>query len=162
LALAVPLSRFTSQVGGGSAFFVRPKLCAMHGVHSHTMKKIITLLFVSTLAVSALAADVSYSTEASITPGKDKRQCQIVVRISQISEQDGKATETLIAQPRSLTNLGQKASFFVGNDDPKTQCVSVDVFSPKTASDFASCVVTVTRGGQVLSKSATKLKMYVQ
>jgi hypothetical protein len=24
LALAVPLSRFTSQVGGGSAFFVRP------------------------------------------------------------------------------------------------------------------------------------------
>jgi hypothetical protein len=24
LALSVPLSRFTSQVGGGSAFFVRP------------------------------------------------------------------------------------------------------------------------------------------
>jgi len=24
LALAVPLSRFTSQVGGGSAFYVRP------------------------------------------------------------------------------------------------------------------------------------------
>jgi len=30
LALAVPLSRFTSRVGGGSAFFVRCHLCAMH------------------------------------------------------------------------------------------------------------------------------------
>jgi len=25
MALSVPLSRFTSQVGGGSAFFVRPR-----------------------------------------------------------------------------------------------------------------------------------------
>jgi hypothetical protein len=111
---------------------------------------------------AATAIATSYSTEASISPGKDKRQCQIVVRISQISEQDGKTTETLITEPRSLTNLGQKASFFVGNDDPKTQCISVDVFCPNSSSDFASCIVTVTRGGQVLSKSATKLKMYQQ
>jgi hypothetical protein len=35
LALAVPLSRFTSRVGGGSAFFVR---------HHYTLMKIIPLL----------------------------------------------------------------------------------------------------------------------
>ena len=33
MALSVPLARFTSQVGGGSAFYVRP--------HSHTFMKIL-------------------------------------------------------------------------------------------------------------------------
>jgi hypothetical protein len=126
------------------------------------MKKIITLLFISTLTVSAIAADVSYSKEASITPCKDKRQCQVAARISEISEQDGTITETLIAQPRIQTNLGQKADFFVGNDDPKTRCVTVAVFGPKTVKDFAWCMVTITQGGHVLSKSATKLKMDAQ
>ena len=50
MALAVPLSRFTSQVGGGSAFYVRPKLYARFGVTNKTMKKHIALgLVASTL-----------------------------------------------------------------------------------------------------------------
>ena len=34
MALAVPLSRFASQVGGGSAFFVRPLAHAMKGTNN--------------------------------------------------------------------------------------------------------------------------------
>ena len=30
MALAVPLSRFTPRVGGGSAFFVRPQVMSSH------------------------------------------------------------------------------------------------------------------------------------
>ena len=32
MALAVPLSRFTSRIGGGSAFFVRNHFCMWHNV----------------------------------------------------------------------------------------------------------------------------------
>jgi hypothetical protein len=43
LALAVPLSRFTPRVGGGSAFYVRPL--------AHAMKKLITIGFTIGLLV---------------------------------------------------------------------------------------------------------------
>jgi hypothetical protein len=50
LALSVPLSRFTSRVGGGSAFYVRPKPYAPFGVQNLNMKKHIALgLVASTL-----------------------------------------------------------------------------------------------------------------
>ena len=44
MALSVPLSRFTSQVGGGSAFYVRPKPYARFGVTDYTMKKTVALI----------------------------------------------------------------------------------------------------------------------
>jgi len=44
LALAVPLSRFTSRVGGGSAFFVRPLHTLMKN-HVHTLLTVILLGF---------------------------------------------------------------------------------------------------------------------
>jgi hypothetical protein len=46
LALAVPLSRFTSQVGGGSAFYVRPL--------DHAMSKSIKKIFFVLVSVMAL------------------------------------------------------------------------------------------------------------
>ena len=50
MALAVPLSRFTSRVGGGSAFYVRP---------TYTIMKIFTLtwLFLTLTTAFALAVD---------------------------------------------------------------------------------------------------------
>ena len=47
MALSVPLSRFTSRVGGGSAFYVRPQLYVRFGVTHITMKKIAALLIVA-------------------------------------------------------------------------------------------------------------------
>ena len=38
LALAVPLSRFTSRVGGGSAFFVRPHYAHINKHYNHEKK----------------------------------------------------------------------------------------------------------------------------
>ena len=50
MALAVPLSRFTPRVGGGSALVVRPKPYIQLGVQNHIMKKHVALgLVVSTL-----------------------------------------------------------------------------------------------------------------
>jgi len=47
LALSVPLSRFTSLVGGGSAFFVRP-----HDTHmKHFTIRIITMIVVQQAAM---------------------------------------------------------------------------------------------------------------
>ena len=53
MALAVPLSRFTSRVGGGSAFFVRPFL--------HAMKKLFTILgviFAVVIGIIVIAAAI--------------------------------------------------------------------------------------------------------
>jgi Flp pilus assembly secretin CpaC len=56
LALAVPLSRFTSQVGGGSAFFVRR--------HSHFMKNC-TPLIIAALLVSLFIGCSKHSPTAT-------------------------------------------------------------------------------------------------
>ena len=52
MALAVPLSRFTPRVGGGSAFFVRPQLCTRHGVPTLPMKNITSFLLVAVVGMS--------------------------------------------------------------------------------------------------------------
>lgn len=126
------------------------------------MKKIITFLFGSTLALSAIAANVSYSIETTTTLGKDKQQYLVTARISRISEQDGKITETLIQQPRVSTTLGSNAQMTVGSCVPKANVdalgISMDVFSPKTVNDYGWCIITITEDGHVLSKSASKVK----
>jgi hypothetical protein len=61
LALAVPLSRFTSRVGGGSAFYVRR--------HSqHTMKEILTLIVTVIMIIAFLAVllKAGYSVPATL------------------------------------------------------------------------------------------------
>jgi hypothetical protein len=54
LALSVPLSRFTSRVGGGSAFYVRPHHTPQQ---IHIMKKRISLFIVGCLLSTMLLAD---------------------------------------------------------------------------------------------------------
>ena len=56
MVLAVPLSRFTSQVGGGSAFYVRQQPYANLGVKNKTMKKHIAL---GTIAATILLTGCS-------------------------------------------------------------------------------------------------------
>jgi hypothetical protein len=56
LALAVPLSRFTSQVGGGSAFYVR--------LFRHTQIMKTTLL---SLALVVLVSACSHNTDSEMT-----------------------------------------------------------------------------------------------
>ena len=51
MALAVPLSRFTSRVGGGSAFFVRP---------TRTIMKILTLTWLCLALTTAFASAADY------------------------------------------------------------------------------------------------------
>ena len=59
MALSVPLSRFTSRVGGGSAFFVRHRLHFMRITH-----------FI-TIVVAALAATFAVSCSKSSSPIPD-------------------------------------------------------------------------------------------
>jgi hypothetical protein len=73
LARSVPLSRFTSRAGGGSAFYVRPKPYARFGVTNKTMKKHIALglvastLFLAGCCTSHHAAAWEYKT-AEVIP----------------------------------------------------------------------------------------------
>ena len=80
MALSVPLSRFTSRVGGGSAFYVRPKPYARFGVKNKTMKKHIALglvactLFLAGCCTAHKTAHWEYKTQrlyldAELNPG---------------------------------------------------------------------------------------------
>ena len=66
MTLLVPPSRFTSRVGGGSAFYVRPKLHAIDGVECLTMKKQISGFILGALfggvVIFTIAADSSHPT----------------------------------------------------------------------------------------------------
>ena len=69
MALSVPLSRFTSQVGGGSAFFVR---------HHYTlMKCTITFIFLSLLLTGC--GNKNSSSDSSATQPSDVQIRQKVV-----------------------------------------------------------------------------------
>ena len=126
----------------------------------NTMKLLATVLFIFTLACRVLAGDTAYSTEATILPGKAKDQYLVQVRVSQMVEHAGQTEEKLISAPRVLATLGQKASCFVGSDDPKMETVAVVVFCPKNgAAEFATCTVTVKQGTRVVSKSVAKFKI---
>ena len=60
LALSVPLSRFTSRVGGGSAFYVRP-LDTLH-----TMKKHISLLLVAVISLMLGCSKAPHDTNNAV------------------------------------------------------------------------------------------------
>jgi hypothetical protein len=129
------------------------------------MKKIITFLFVSTLTLAAIAADVYYSTVATIAPLMDKGQYKVDVRVSRLVEQDGKFVEKLIAQPRLLSGLGCPASLYQGlqpsnPDYQKQENVSVDVSWPyPDESGVAYCTVTVKLGDKLVSKTKVELQI---
>jgi hypothetical protein len=128
------------------------------------MKKHIALLVAVLTAVSSAFA-ASYSTEATITPLTAKGQYEVVVRVSQLIERDGKVTEELVSQPKVLAGLGVPASLYSGlqpshADYQKEDNVSVDVSWPEAGkSGLAFCTVTVKRGDKVVSKSKLQVRV---
>jgi hypothetical protein len=124
------------------------------------MKRLLAFLFVTTIAVAAIASDISYSTEATFTPSQDhKGLCQVVVGITQL-EQDGKTTDKQVSTHTLFVPFGQKASYHVSIDNRNTKDVLLDLFCPKRGeAGFASCAVTIMQGSEIMAKSTIRLKM---
>ena len=109
------------------------------------MKKHIALLIASFTGVTSVIG-ASYSTEATMAPQKDKGTYDVVVRVSQLVEQDGKVTEELIARPQISGPLGVPASIYAGlqptqADYQKEDNVTVDVSWPKTGQTFGKTLI---------------------
>jgi hypothetical protein len=129
------------------------------------MNKFIVLFIIilSTMLTKTFAA--SYSTEATMTRQKDKNTYTVIVRVSRLTEQNGKVIEELIAKPEIISSPGDPASMYQGLQSPnpdyqKVENVSVDVAWPKIGeSGFALCTVTVKLGDEIVSKS--KLQVVV-
>jgi hypothetical protein len=103
----------SSDYAHARAGAVCPQLCPTGSVKPKTMRKHIALLVASFTAVSSAFA-ASYSTEATMTPTKTNSQCEVVVRVSQLVERNGRTKEEVISAPRILTNFGTPGSLYVG------------------------------------------------
>jgi hypothetical protein len=129
------------------------------------MKKFITLLIAIASAVAFTAVAENYSTEATLTPHKDKGTYDVVAVISQLVEKDGKQIEKVISRPRINTAPGVPASLYVGPspaqaDYQTAENVSVDVSWPKVGeSGVAFCTVIIKRGDKIVSKSKFQLQV---
>jgi len=53
-----------------------------------------------------------------MTRQKDKGTYEVVVRVSQLVERDGKVTEELISQPKITSSPGAPASLYLGLQPP--------------------------------------------
>jgi hypothetical protein len=162
---SVVVAIVASRAPGRWAWVLRPQLYSIRSVRPKTMKKHIALFVASLTAVTSVVA-ASYSTEATMTPQKDKSVYEVIVRVSHLVEKDGKVTEELIARPKVSGPLGVPASMYSGlqptqADYQKEDNVTVDVSWPKAGqSGVAFCTVTVKRGDRVVSKS--KLQVTVE
>jgi len=129
------------------------------------MKKFIALLVATASAVAFTAVAENYSTEATITPHKDKGSYELVAVISQLVEKNGQQTEKVISRPRINTAPGVPASLHTGPspkqaDYQTTENISVDVSWPKTGeSGIAVCTVLIKRGDKIVSKSKFQLQV---
>ena len=130
------------------------------------MKKLITILVATACAVASTAVGATYSTEATMTRQQDKGTYEVVVRVSQLVERNGKVTEKLISQPKITSSPGVPASLYSGLQPPnrdyrKEENVSVDVSWPEAGKrDFAVCTVSVKLGDKIVSK--TKMQVMVE
>src|SRR6185503_1207825 len=131
-----------------------------------TMKTFITILVAAACAVASTSFAATYSTEATMTRLKDKGTYEVVVRVSQLVERDGKIAEELISQPKITSSPGVPASLYSGLQPPnpeytKVENVSVDVSWPEVGKkDHAVCTITVKLGDKIVSK--TKMKVTVE
>ena len=129
------------------------------------MNKIITLLMMAACAIATAAAAATYSTDATMSLQKDEGTYKVLVRVSQLVEQDGEVTEQLIAQPRIQSAPGVPATLYTGlpPSNPNyanEENVTVDVSWPyPNESGVALCAVTVRRGSTIVSKSKLQLRV---
>jgi len=123
------------------------------------MKQLIPIFVATAWAVAVNAVGAGYSTEATMTRQPDKGTYEVVVRVAELVERNGKVTEKVISQPRLTSSPGVPASLYAGlqpgnRDYKKEPNVSVDVSWPEPGKrDFAVCTVSIKRGDQIVSKS---------
>lgn len=128
-------------------------------------KPFITLLFAGACLVGQRAVADNYSTEATMSLQKDEGRLLVEVRVSRLSQQNGKVVEQLVAAPRILTSPGVPATLHTGpqpgdSNYANKESVTADVSGPyPNESGVAFCAVTVKRGDQVVSKSRLQLKV---
>jgi hypothetical protein len=129
------------------------------------MKKLVAFLMATACAVAATAVAATYSTEATMSLQKEEGTYKVVVRVSQLVEQEGKLTEQLIAEPRIQSGPGIPATLYSGLQPSSPnyaneENVTVDVSWPyPNESGVALCAVTIKRGDRIVSKSRLQLKV---
>jgi hypothetical protein len=96
---------------------------------------------------------------------KDEGTYLVEVTVSELTEQNGKVTERVIAKPRILSSPGVPATLHQGvspkdPDYAKEENFTVDVSWPyPNETGTASCTVTIKRGDSIVSKSRVQLKI---
>jgi hypothetical protein len=129
------------------------------------MQKLTLVLLAATLGAARITIGATYSTEATMSLQKDEGTYLVEVKISELTEKNGKVTERLISRPRLLSSPGVPATLHQGTspNDPdyaKEENVTVDVSWPyPNESGTAFCSVTVKRGDSIVSKSRMQLKI---
>ena len=135
MALSVPLSRFTSRVGGGSAFFVRPQASLVAVLKN--MKKRTTFLIVLTLflliAVALFIRGVftpftlpAPATWAQIYSGMMRSDIIAVVGAAQTSDYPKKKFETW----HISGHVGTRMMCVIYGDGDKAAEVTEGIFWP--------------------------------
>ena len=129
------------------------------------MNKLIALLIASVCAVATTAVAAAYSTEATMSLQKDEGTYNVVVRVSQLVERDGKLVEQLISQPRIKSAPGVPATLYTGSQPSNPNYanednVTVDVSWPyPNESGTALCAVVIKRGDKLVYKSRLQLQV---
>jgi hypothetical protein len=129
------------------------------------MHKFIVIFMAAALGAAPVTIAATYSTEATMSLQKEEGIYSVVVKISELTEEDGKVTERLIAEPRIQSAAGVPASLRSGVQPGNPnysheENVAVDVSWPyPNESGIASCVVIVRRGDIIVSKSKLQLNV---
>lgn len=129
------------------------------------MNKLIALLTLAGCALVTPVGAATYSTEATMSLQKEEGTYSVDVRVSHLSENNGKPSEQLIAQPRILSAPGVPASLYQGPKPhdvnyTKQENVTADVSWPyPNESGVALCSVVVKLGDTIVSKSKFQLKL---
>ena len=129
------------------------------------MNKLIPLLMSCACAIATAAVAATYSTDATMSLQKDEGTYKVLVRVSQLVEQDGKITEQVISEPRIQSAPGVPATLYTGLQPShpnyaNAENVTVDVSWPYPhESGVALCAVTVRRGSAIVSKSKLQLNV---
>ena len=129
------------------------------------MHKFIVIFMAAALGAAPVTIAATYSTDATMSLQKEEGIYSVVVKISELTEEDGKVTERLIAEPRIQSAAGVPASLRSGVQPGNPnysheENVAVDVSWPyPNESGIASCVIIVRRGDNIVSKSKLQLKV---
>ena len=129
------------------------------------MQKLALVFLVAALGTARVTIAASYSTDATISFQKEEGTYLVEVKISELTEQNGRVTERVIARPRIVSSPGVAATLHQGKspkdlDYTSDENVTVDVSWPyPNESGTAFCSVTLKRGDSILSKSKMQLKI---